>query len=153
MSDGHDLAMALRAAYLTLHRRANAIFANQGVTADQFVLLTLLAAEDGVTQQDLVRRSSSDPNTVGAMLTLLERQGLVARSPHAHDRRARCVELTAEGRAAQRRLWEASQPFREDLSAAVPEAQQPLLLDLLRRLTRTLAPPRRTTSGRLSAET
>ena len=31
---GHDLAMALRVAYLTMHRRANAEFARLGLTAD-----------------------------------------------------------------------------------------------------------------------
>ena len=40
---GHDLAMALRAAYLTMHRRANAEFARFCLTADQFVILTALA--------------------------------------------------------------------------------------------------------------
>ena len=38
------------------------------MTADQFVLLSALADADGVTQQELVRRVSSDPNTVRAML-------------------------------------------------------------------------------------
>jgi hypothetical protein len=45
----HDLARALRGAYLTMHRRADAYFARYGVTADQFVLLNLLARESAVT--------------------------------------------------------------------------------------------------------
>ena len=56
--------MALRTAYLTFHRQADALFAGRGVTADQFVLLAALAEGDAVTQQDLVRRVSSDPNAV-----------------------------------------------------------------------------------------
>jgi hypothetical protein len=47
---GHDLAMGLRAAYLTRPRRANAEFARLGLTADQFVILTALAEADAVTQ-------------------------------------------------------------------------------------------------------
>ncbi|MBI3462567.1 MAG: hypothetical protein HY000_05825 [Planctomycetes bacterium] len=35
------LAMRLRGAYLTFHRRANAHFERSGVTADQFVMLTV----------------------------------------------------------------------------------------------------------------
>src|SRR5690606_24014698 len=38
-----QLAVALRAAYLTLHRRSDARFARYEVTADQFVLLATLA--------------------------------------------------------------------------------------------------------------
>src|SRR3954466_12811534 len=87
---GHEAARALRAAYLALHRQTNACFAADGVTADQFVLLSALAEADAVTQQDLVRRLSSDPNTVRAMLLLLESSGLVAREPHPADGRARC---------------------------------------------------------------
>jgi len=63
VSSGHVLAMHLRRAYLTLHRRADARFAAFELTADQFVVLTLLAEKEAVTQQHLTRRSLSDPNT------------------------------------------------------------------------------------------
>ena len=43
MHRGHELAMLLRKAYLAFHRRANARIVRSGVTADQFVLLTMLA--------------------------------------------------------------------------------------------------------------
>ena len=98
MTSGREIARALRAAYLALHRQTNACFAKDGVTADQFVLLAALADADGVTQQDLVRRVGSDHNTVRAMLLLLEGRGLVARERHPADGRARCVTLTAKGR-------------------------------------------------------
>src|SRR5262249_25587064 len=52
--EAHDLAMALRGAYLTMHRKADSFFIKYGVTADQYVLLHLLARESGVTQQTLV---------------------------------------------------------------------------------------------------
>ena len=72
MTTGHDLAIALRAAYLALHRRSDARFAPHGVTADQFVLLATLArGGEALTQRVLARRMSSDPSTVRAMLVLL----------------------------------------------------------------------------------
>ena len=97
-SIGHDLAMALRAAYLALHRRTNAELARFGLTADQFVVLTTLAEGDGVTQKELVRRTGSDANTMSEMLARLERRGLVSRERHATDGRARTVALTEQGR-------------------------------------------------------
>ena len=74
---GHILALGLRSAYLTFHRRANAVFARFKLTSDQFVLLTVLAEADGVTQGELMRRTNSDPNTISEMLGRLERRGLV----------------------------------------------------------------------------
>src|SRR6476659_2302693 len=115
---GHKVARALRAAYLALHRQTNACLADDGVTADQFVLLSALSDADAVTQQDLVRRVGSDPNTVRAMLLLLEGRGLVARERHPSDGRARCVTLTAKGRQVFEKLWTKSDPLRERLLGA-----------------------------------
>src|SRR5690242_558376 len=119
MKSGHDLALALRAAYLALHRGSDARFARHGVTADQFVLLSMLAEGDALTQKELARRASSDPNTVRAMLLLLERRGLVARERHPTDGRARSVALTAKGRRVYGKLWAAGEPVRSRLLAAL----------------------------------
>jgi DNA-binding MarR family transcriptional regulator len=106
MTTGSELPLALRAAYLALHRRSDARFAPHGVTADQFVLLATLArGGEALTQRELARRMSSDPSTVRAMLVLLERRGLVQRNTHPSDARARTVTLTAKGTRAFKRLW------------------------------------------------
>ena len=103
MHQGHELAMWLRKAYLSFHRRANASTQSAGVTADQFVVLSVLAREPGIMQITIVERTASDPNTIAAILRLLEERGLVRREAHHSDRRARCVFLTAQGRRVQRR--------------------------------------------------
>ena len=103
MHEGHELGMLLRKAYLSFHRRANSWMLEYGVTADQFVLLTVVAREPGITQITVVERTGSDPNTVAAVLRRLEQSRLVRREAHARDRRARCVFLTAEGQRVQRR--------------------------------------------------
>lgn len=131
MASGREVARALRAAYLALHRETNACFATDGVTADQFVLLSALADADAVTQQDLVRRLSSDPNTVRAMLLLLEARGLVARESHPADGRARCVTLTAKGRRAFKRLWARSEPVRARLLSAFRPDEAAALVEKL----------------------
>jgi DNA-binding MarR family transcriptional regulator len=130
----HALAMALRGAYLTMHRRADASFAGYGVTADQFVLLDLLARESEVTQQTLVVRAYSDPNTVRTMLLLLEGRGFVARKRHPADGRARSVSLTRKGRAVHRRLLSACEPFRAELISDYRPEEVQTLLGLLRRI-------------------
>ena len=147
MADGHELAMALRAAYLTMHRSSDARFARHGVTADQFVLLATLAGGDAVTQRELARRTGSDPNTVRAMLMLLEDRRLVARTPHPTDGRARTVTLTTAGRNCYRRLWRDGEPVRKRLLATLRPGQVETLITLLNRIATGLCPePVRTSS-------
>jgi DNA-binding MarR family transcriptional regulator len=116
--------MLLRKAYLSFHRRANSWMLEQGVTADQFVLLTVVAREPGLTQVSIVERTSSDPNTVAAVLRRLEQRRLVRREAHARDRRMRRVFLTAEGRRLQRRTAEDAEPILAALSECVADGDR-----------------------------
>jgi DNA-binding MarR family transcriptional regulator len=132
MSTGHDLAIALRDAYLALHRRSDAQFARHGVTADQFVLLAALArGGEALTQRGLARRRSSDPSTVRPMLVLLSARGLVEREKHQTDARARTVSLTAKGLRAYRRLWKAGEPIRARMVGALGPGEAETLVQLL----------------------
>jgi len=140
---GRDIARALRAAYLALHRETNACVAPDGVTADQFVLLSALSDGDGVTQQDLVRRMSSDPNTVRAMLVRLEARGLVARERHPADGRAWRVLLTPDGRRLFKRLWARSDPLRARLRTAFRPDEVTVLVALLHRVGAAVGPHNR----------
>jgi MarR family transcriptional regulator, lower aerobic nicotinate degradation pathway regulator len=131
MTTESKLPMALRAAYLALHRRSEARFARHGVTADQFVLLATLARGDALTQRELARRMPSDPSTVRAMLVLLERQGLIQRDTHPADSRARTVALTAAGKRMFRKLWTAGEPVRAQIFGAIDPDEAELLGRLL----------------------
>lgn len=134
-----ELPLALRAAYLALHRRSDASFAPLGVTADQFVLLaTLDRGGEALTQRELARRMPSDPSTVRAMLVLLERQGLVRREPHPTDARARTVALTAAGRRKFRQLWTAGEPIRTEMFDALDPGEVDTLVRLLARVAGSL---------------
>ena len=141
MNQGYELAMALRCAYLSLHRRANALFVPLGITADQFVLLTLLAAADKVSQKELAARSFSDPNTIRAMLVLLEGQNLVRREADPSDGRARKVILTAKGRKLQDRAWQVAAELHDEIEhfGAPPELGS--LLRQLQRISLTVGTP------------
>lgn len=138
MTDGDELPLALRAAYLTLHRLSEARFAEFGVTADQFVLLATLADGKAVTQRDLSRRMPSDPSTVRAMLVLLERRGLVQRQTSLEDARSRTVSLTADGRRTYLAAWKAGASIRARMVNAVPAAQARRLVRFLQQITTAL---------------
>jgi len=123
--------MLLRKAYLTFHRRVNARLLKLGITADQFVVLSALGELDGVTQKAIVQHTASDPNTTTAILRLLEDRGLILRKPHAHDRRARCVSLTDDGRRLLEELTPETEPFQRELWTAIdPKMRQSLMCAL-----------------------
>jgi DNA-binding MarR family transcriptional regulator len=132
--------MSLRSAYLAMHRLSDAALSANGggggggVTADQFVVLCVLAEQDRITQQELVRLTFSDPNTMRAMLVLLEKRGLLSRRQHPADGRARSVVLTARGRALHARLWARSQAVRERLEALFGPGESEKLVELLGRI-------------------
>jgi DNA-binding MarR family transcriptional regulator len=138
MTSNSDIAIALRTAYLALHRRSEAQFAPQGVTADQFVLLATLARGNALTQRELARRMSSDPSTVRAMLVLLEQRGLIERDAHPTDSRARTVALTSQGKRTFRQLWSAGEPIREQMLAAMLPHEAEVLVILLAKVAAAL---------------
>lgn len=135
-----EIPLALRAAYLMLHRQSDAAFAPYGVTADQFVLLARLSEGEALTQKELAIRMPSDPSTVRAMLVLLEERGLVHRAPHPTDGRARTASLTAAGRRKFRQLWKAGDSIRTQAVSEINLDDAHSLVRLLKRFTQSLDP-------------
>ena len=121
-------AHCLRSAYLRMHRISNRIFRPFGVTADQYVVLRLLAERDGISQQELVSQCASDPTTIGRMLDLLQEKEFIQRRAHASDRRTRLVFLTVAGQAIVEELYAAAAEFRDTIESAVSEATMKAML-------------------------
>jgi DNA-binding MarR family transcriptional regulator len=138
MTTESELPMALRAAYLAMHRRSDARFGAYGVTADQFVLLATLARGGTLTQRELARRMPSDPSTVRAMLVLLEGRGLVQRGHHPTDSRARTARLTTVGRRKFRQLLKAGELIRAKMIESLRSDEVETLVRLLRRVAASL---------------
>jgi DNA-binding MarR family transcriptional regulator len=137
----HELAMWLRKAYLAFHRRVNAWVLSNGITADQYVVLRVVAREPGITQIKTVEWTASDPNTIAAILRLLEQRGLVDRQSHSRDRRARCVFLTAAGRKLHRRASKDSEPLRAALRDCMTESERDANQRFLERVHEVLSAP------------
>ena len=133
-----ELPLALRSAYMALHRRSEVVFGEQGVTADQFVLLATLSRGQALTQRELARRMPSDPSTVRAMLVLLEQRGLVQRDVHPTDSRARTVALSPEGKKKFRQLWTAGEPIRAQMVETLEPHEVETLVKLLTKVAQSL---------------
>lgn len=81
------------------------------------------------TMRELARTLDCDPSNASLISARLERDGLVARSPHPSDGRSRVLELTERGKELHRRLVAdvaASTPLRH-----LDAAQQRQLSSLL----------------------
>lgn len=138
MNERSELPMALRAAYMAMHRRSEQAFAKYGVTADQFVLMATLARGDALTQRELAKRMPSDPSTVRAMLVLLEKQGFIERMPHPDDSRALQVRLTSAGKRKFRQLWKAGESIRQQMYGSLSDKEIQSLIRALQSITETL---------------
>ena len=138
MRSQRELPMALRAAYLALHRATDSRLAPLGVTADQFVLLASLSQGQALTQRELAERMSSDPSTVRAMLVLLENAGLIERQPHPEDGRAKTVALSAAGKRKFQQLWKQGQQIRDRMYEALRPHEVDCFIDMLGRISAAL---------------
>ena len=138
MATGHNIPMGLRAAYLSMHRQTDSCFSGYKVTAHQFVLLALLAEEDGITQKELAMRAFSDSNTIRAMLKLLERRDLIARSRACEDGRAYHISITHKGRQIFERLMEESEPLRKRMLALFTKNEIKMLGIFLKRISESM---------------
>jgi len=137
-----SVAMRLRRAYLTLHRAAATHFARHGASVEQYVLLSVLADEDGLTQRQLRDEMDSDDNTIAAMVRVLEQRELIERTRCPDDGRARRVWLTPAGRELQQRLLQSAQPFHRAIEESISPAEVSGLfasLDRIREVSQKLA--------------
>lgn len=141
MDAWHEIAMSLRGAYLAMHRQADSEFARRGVTADQFVVLAALGDGRVHTQSAVCRLTHSDPNTMGAMLALMETRGLVKRMRHTTDRRTRTVVVTRKGKRIFSKLWSGREVTRDRMVALFTGTEVDALVGLLKRIIQELAMP------------
>jgi MarR family transcriptional regulator for hemolysin len=99
---------------------------------------TELAKSGPLLQRDLAKRYGVEQPTMAALLTRMERDGLVSRKPHPQDKRASLVSLTAKAKSrlpeVKRRLAKEAREFTDGLSD--PETK--MLTSLLRKVVKSL---------------
>lgn len=102
----------LRRAFLSIYRCGDVMFSPYRLTTVQYSLMRAVQREPGVRQVDVKDRIFAEPNTVTAMVTLLERRGILRRKPSPIDGRARLLYLTTHGQAVLTRLSDDWDPMR-----------------------------------------
>ncbi len=130
----HELSMALRRAYMRLHRDTCAHCAEENITADQFVLMNVVSSAGHAKQSTLVELVDSDANTISAMLRRLQHRGLICREKHPDDLRAKSVQLTEKGAELLSKLEQKTMQNRAEMERAFTQVELAQLISLLRRL-------------------
>src|SRR5258708_6940421 len=70
------------------------------ITQRQYTVLAAAAAQDGLTQNDLVRATGIDRSTLADLVARMLAKGLLVRERSATDARANSVRLSEAGRTA-----------------------------------------------------
>ena len=65
-----------------------------GLTIPEWRLIAVIGEDEGITQQQVGRRTRMDKVTVSRATIALVDRGLVERKPHASDRRSQSLHLT-----------------------------------------------------------
>lgn len=100
--DGH-IGYLLRQAHSAHRARMERALLADGVTLPQFSVLTMLAAYPGASGAELARMALLTPQTMNVIISNLQRDGLIARSPHPGHGRIQTNALTEEGKAVLKR--------------------------------------------------
>jgi DNA-binding MarR family transcriptional regulator len=83
-----------------LRRKVNEGVKPYGLTARQYVALSILRTRTGLSNAQLARRSFMTPQSMGEVIQALEQKGYVRRVSDRSNPRIRRAELTAAGRRA-----------------------------------------------------
>lgn len=108
----------LRKAFLSICRCGDVVFSPYRLTTEQYALMRAVQREPGICQADITEQIFAEPNTVTAMVTLLERRGILRRKPKPTDRRVRQLFLTTHGQTVMQRLSSDWNPMRDLLRNA-----------------------------------
>ncbi len=131
--DRRRLPPLLRRAWYGLNQAFRRRMAKTGATPDQFTALRTLIEADtkGITQGELTRLMSSDPNTIASLLERMQKAGWVDRRRHERDRRAYRIKPTAKGRQLFRQLRDIAVDLQAQVMRVLAEKDREDFLEKL----------------------
>ena len=113
-----SLGFLLKKAQHAYRTRLDADLRPLGLTAPQYATLAAIAAEPGASNAHLARTAFVTAQTTQAMLSTLERTGLIRRTPHAQHGRVLESDLTDQGAVLLARARERVEKVEQLLAAA-----------------------------------
>lgn len=117
-----------------LRRRLRRAGSDSGLSWSQLAVLSRLAREGAMSAAQLARIESMRPQSMGVLLSGLERLGLVEREPHPSDRRQVMFDLTPSGAASNMRRRAAREEWLVKAISALATNEQQALVAAIRLL-------------------
>jgi DNA-binding MarR family transcriptional regulator len=115
-------------------RRFHQALEPEGLHPRHFGVMTMVAAQPGMSQQQLHEKTAIDPSSMVAVIDELEAIGLAERRPHPEDRRVRTIFLTERGVETLARVSKIAGELQRDFFGALTAAERRTLHALLRKL-------------------
>ena len=127
------LPLLLRRSWYGLNQAFRRSISHAGATPDQFTVLRTLSEGDpaGLTQSEITRSMSSDPNTVASLLERMEKTSWLERKPHETDRRANRILLLPAGKEKLTELRGIAANLQATLLEVLPETKRETFLEEL----------------------
>ncbi|GAA4252054.1 hypothetical protein GCM10022255_047080 [Dactylosporangium darangshiense] len=126
-----------RATHATLHHLTAALADLRLAPSELNALANLADQPDGAaTVSALGTAIGGRPTTLTGILDRLEQRGLLAREPHANDRRTVVVRLTPDGARAAARVLDAMRELERHALADLPPGAAEAVAAVLHRLAR-----------------
>jgi DNA-binding MarR family transcriptional regulator len=115
-------------------RRFHRALEPEGLHPRHFGVMTMVAAQPGLSQQELHEKTAIDPSSMVAVIDELEALGFAERRPHPADRRVRTIFLTASGQEKLERVRGLTAELQREFFAPLSAEERRTLHGLLRKL-------------------
>jgi len=121
----HDVARALRTRFDQKARASHAM------TRAQWIILSRLERQPGMSQNEMAAICEVEPITVARLIDRLEARGLVERRSDPSDRRIRRLHLLPAAKPILETITEARETMSERIIAGLDEKTRETLIDAL----------------------
>ena len=128
---GYNLRRAQLAAFADFAKT----MAETQITPGQFGIMSLVAANPGLTQSALARAMRIERSTMVALIDALQVRGLIERRPSPVDRRSYALALSSGGEALLEQLKPMVRAHERRLARNLSAEDRIKLIDLLSRIT------------------
>jgi DNA-binding MarR family transcriptional regulator len=136
---GPSLFYAVKQVELAVRAHLDELLRPSGTTVLQYTALTVLARRDGLTSAELARNAFVTPQSMGDLITTLERRDLVTRRRDPRHARRLLISLTPYGHDLLARVEPQVQALEERMLSGLDEAERAGLRDYLNRCRSALA--------------
>ena len=129
----HDVARTMRTRFDQKARASNTM------TRAQWVILSRLDRQPGMSQNELAAVCEVEPITVGRLIDRLEERGMVERRNDPHDRRIRRLHLLPAAKPVLEMISHAKTAMSERITAGLDQKTLDTVIDALLAIKENLA--------------